>query len=243
MKDAHPDKVIQVWFQDEARFGQQGTTTRMWALKGSRPSAVKQCKYKWLYLFDAVCPVTGNSVAMIVPFVSVEAMDVHLKWISESVGPEVHIVLVLDRAGWHVSGKLVVPANITLHHLHHLHHLPPYSPELNPVENKWGYRRSHSLSNRCFTDHDHMHAAATEALNAITPERNRSICATPLAHARELNGIRISLQSRRLKHWPGRQCPRPRSRQSTDTFACLSPALARQGRFSARLIPVAAHFA
>ena len=173
MKDAHPDKVIQVWFQDEARFGQQGTTTRMWALKGSRPSAVKQCKYKWLYLFDAVCPVTGNSVAMIVPLVSVEAMDVYLKWISESVGPEMHIVLVLDRAGWHVSGKLVVPANITLHHL------PPYSPELNPVENKWGYMRSHYLSNRCFTDHDHMYAAATEAFNAITPERNRSICATP----------------------------------------------------------------
>jgi len=30
------DKV-DIWFQDEARFGQQNTTTRVWAEKGSRP--------------------------------------------------------------------------------------------------------------------------------------------------------------------------------------------------------------
>ena len=70
MKDAHPGKQVQVWFQDEARFGQQGPTTRMWARKGSRPSAIRQCKYKWLYLYDAVCPETGNSAAMIAPWVN-----------------------------------------------------------------------------------------------------------------------------------------------------------------------------
>jgi hypothetical protein len=173
VKEAHPDKEVQVWFQDEARFGQQGTTTRIWARKGSRPSAVKQCKYKWLYLYDAVCPATGNSAAMIAPCVNIGAMDQHLVWIAESVGPSVHIVLILDRAGWHVSGKLAVPPNITLHHL------PSYSPELNPIENKWGYMRSHSLSNRAFDGHDHMYQTATDAFNAITPERNRSVCRVP----------------------------------------------------------------
>jgi hypothetical protein len=33
---------VDIWFQDEARFGQQNTTTRLWAEKGSRPRAVKQ---------------------------------------------------------------------------------------------------------------------------------------------------------------------------------------------------------
>ena len=28
---------VDVWFQDEARFGQQNTTTRLWARRGSRP--------------------------------------------------------------------------------------------------------------------------------------------------------------------------------------------------------------
>jgi hypothetical protein len=30
-------KPIELWWQDEARVGQQGTLTRIWAAKGSRP--------------------------------------------------------------------------------------------------------------------------------------------------------------------------------------------------------------
>jgi transposase len=39
---AHPNRRLWVYFQDEARFGQQGTTTNVWARKGSRPTAVRQ---------------------------------------------------------------------------------------------------------------------------------------------------------------------------------------------------------
>jgi len=173
MKGACPDKTVQVWFQDEARFGQQGSTTRKRARKGSRPWTIKHAKYKWLYLHDAVCPETGNSAAMTSPWVNMDATNVHLKWISDSVGPEDHSVLVLDRAGWHVSKELAVPPNITLRYL------PPFSPELNPVENKWSRTRSHFLSNRALADHDHLDAAATDAFNAITAERNRSDCRVP----------------------------------------------------------------
>jgi transposase len=43
-------------------------------------------------------------------------------------------VLTLDGAGWHQLGdRLEVPDNIGLLHL------PPYSPELNPVENIWEF--------------------------------------------------------------------------------------------------------
>ena len=43
-------KKVAVWFQDEARFGQQNTTTRLWATKGTRPRAVKQQQFKYAYL-------------------------------------------------------------------------------------------------------------------------------------------------------------------------------------------------
>jgi Winged helix-turn helix len=33
------DKPIELWWQDEARIGQQGTLTRIWAERGSRPQA------------------------------------------------------------------------------------------------------------------------------------------------------------------------------------------------------------
>jgi transposase len=46
-------------------------------------------------------------------------------------------VLIWDRAGFHKSGEVVVPANITIIGL------PAYSPELNPVENLWQYLRRH----------------------------------------------------------------------------------------------------
>jgi hypothetical protein len=60
------DKV-DIWFQDEARFGQQNTTTRLWATKGSRPRVVKQQQFEYVYLFGAVCPATGETEALIAP--------------------------------------------------------------------------------------------------------------------------------------------------------------------------------
>jgi transposase len=40
-----------------------------------------------------------------------------------------HALLVLDGAGWHSPTGLIIPPNISLLAL------PPYSPELNPIEN------------------------------------------------------------------------------------------------------------
>ena len=163
---------------DEARFGQQGTLTTSWARTGSRPTAVKQTEYDWVYLYGAVCPATGESVGMIGGSVGITWMNLHLKWISEHVrqgpgGDLVRVVLILDRAGWHTSPRLKVPENITLLHQ------PSYSPELNPVENLWHWLRSHNLSNRVYRDTDHLYVAAAQAWNTLTPERIKTVCATP----------------------------------------------------------------
>ncbi len=55
-------------------------------------------------------------------------------------------IIILDKAGWHTTGKLDISDNITLLPL------PPRSPELNPVENVWQYLRQNRLSNRVFQD-------------------------------------------------------------------------------------------
>ena len=41
LAEAHPQKEVRTYFQDEARFGQKGTITRVWARRGSRPRAVR----------------------------------------------------------------------------------------------------------------------------------------------------------------------------------------------------------
>ena len=56
-------------------------------------------------------------------------------------------MLLIDRAGWHLASRLVVPPNITLVAL------PPKCPELNPVENVWQFMRDNWLSNRIFTSY------------------------------------------------------------------------------------------
>ena len=69
----------------------------------------------------------------------------------------VQAVLVWDGAGNHRSRDLACPPNITLIPL------PPYSPELNPVENLRHYLRSHHWSNRKYDTVDDLFDAAKTA--------------------------------------------------------------------------------
>ena len=55
---------VDIWLQDEARFGQQNTTTKLWAEKGTRPRAVKQQQFEYAYLFGSVCITNGASEAL-----------------------------------------------------------------------------------------------------------------------------------------------------------------------------------
>ena len=84
-------------------------------------------------------------------------MNLHLAAISADVAPGRLAVLLVDRAGWHLSGKLVVPHNITIVLL------PPKCPELNPQENVWQFIRDNWLSNRVFDD---LHALIDRCCDA-----------------------------------------------------------------------------
>jgi transposase len=161
---------LRVMWMDEARIGQQGTLTNVWAMKGSRPTAVKQTRYEWVYLYAAVEPRTGFSSAILAPYVNTGTMNVFLRTLSEEVDPGDFVVLIMDQAGWHKSRTLVVPDNIVILHL------PPYSPELNPVERLWAYLRGHHLSNRAYTGYDHLIDAASDAYRALTPDTLQSVC-------------------------------------------------------------------
>jgi transposase len=54
IREAHPDEAVQIWHQDEARFGPQGTLTRVWARRGSRPRRVRQNGRESLYVLTAI---------------------------------------------------------------------------------------------------------------------------------------------------------------------------------------------
>ena len=94
--------------------GQQGTLTRIWARRGTRPRAPRDRRYGWAYLFGAVCPERAVGAGLVLPYVNAEAMNLHLQEISRHVTPGAHAVLVLDGAGWHGAAALTIPDNIGL---------------------------------------------------------------------------------------------------------------------------------
>ena len=158
-------KPIEIWFQDEARVGQQGTLTYLWAPRGSRPAAVRDNRHDSAYLFGAICPARAVGAAIVMPLVSSEAMTQHLAEIATQVSVGAHAVLVCDGAGWHQSGeRLIVPDTITLLRL------PPYAPELNPIENVWEYLRGNLLSMRLWDSYDAIVDACCDAWNAFVTD-------------------------------------------------------------------------
>ena len=150
-----------IWFQDEARTGQNNKIPRRWARRGTRPSAPRNQRTKSAYIFGAICPEHGKGAGLVPPFCNTETMSLHLAEISLSVAPGAHAVVLMDEAGWHTTGKLDVPANISIIAL------PAKCPELNPVENIWQFMRDNWLSNRVFTSHENIIDHCCEAWNKL----------------------------------------------------------------------------
>ena len=153
------DKPVEIWFQDEARIGQQGTLTRIWAKQGSRPRAPRDQRHEWAYIFGAVCPARGSTAALVLPSANTEAFSLHLAEISKEVTSGAHAILTLDGAGYHAATDLKTPDNITLLPL------PSFSPELNPMENVWEYLRKNKLAITVFNDYDHIVDKSCDAWN------------------------------------------------------------------------------
>ena len=162
-----PKTPVEIWFQDEMRLGQKNPRTRRWARRGSRPPALADLRTKSAYLFGAICPKRGTGAAIVMPRADTQAMQHHLDEIARSLAPKAHAIIVLDQAGWHTTGKLRAPQNLSLLPL------PPKSPELNPVENVWQFLRQNKLSNRIFSGYEEIVAAACDAWNSLVADPAR----------------------------------------------------------------------
>ena len=127
-------------FGGEARLGQKNGLVRHWARRGTRPRQPADQRYRQAYLFGAICPARGTGAAIMMPKANTRAMQIHLDEIGRAVARGAHAAVLMDRAGWHATGKLKVPKNIAIILL------PSRSPELNPVENIWQYMRQNWLS-------------------------------------------------------------------------------------------------
>lgn len=172
---AQPTKRLRVYFQDESRFGQQGTTTNVWAKKGSRPTAIRQTEYEYLWVLGVVCPETGHAEGLLSPQLNTKIVNEFLAQFARTIPADEHAVMLWDGAGFHSSKQLRVPDNVTVVTL------PAYSPELNPIENLWHYLKSHYWSNRAYDDYDALEQAVVDAWEkaVLDSELMKTVCAAP----------------------------------------------------------------
>ena len=93
------ESKVEIWFQDEARIGQQGSLTRIWAPTGTRPRVVKQQQFISSYIFGAICPEKNKAAAIASPVANTFSLQFHLDEISHHVTEESMLCLLWIKQG------------------------------------------------------------------------------------------------------------------------------------------------
>lgn len=139
----HSEKEIRLFFQDEAGFGRINKPKYCWCQEGFRPSVPCHHIREYRYAYGAVEPMTGESFFLIMPYCNTICMNIFLDKLSKCY-PDDMILLCCDGAAWHKAGSLCVPPNIELFFI------PPYTPEMNPIEQIWKELRKRGFKNEIF---------------------------------------------------------------------------------------------
>ena len=155
-------------FQDEAGFGRINKPKFCWCKKGVRPSVPCHHIREYRYAYGAVEPLTGESFFLVMPFCNTACMNVFLQELSKEYPNDI-ILLCCDGAAWHKSGTLIVPENIRLFYI------PPYTPEMNPIEQIWRELRRIGFRNEVFPTLEKVVNRLCSAICSLTAEVTRSV--------------------------------------------------------------------
>ena len=155
-------------FQDEAGFGRINKPKYCWCGTGIRPLVPCHHIREYRYAYGAVEPMTGEGFFLILPYCNTEGMNVFLEEMSKQY-PEDDILMVCDGAAWHKSNAMKVPENITLLNI------PPYTPEMNPIEQIWRELRTQGFRNEVFQTLEKVVDRLCETINNLSPEMISSI--------------------------------------------------------------------
>ena len=127
--------TVNLYCQDESRFGLITKQKRVITLKGIKPVGKYKHSYKYFWLWGSFSPITGDAHYMISGGVSKNAFSAYINDLATYKPRELKI-LIIDNATFHSTKDIQIPENIMLLPI------PPYSPELNPAEKMWQWFKS-----------------------------------------------------------------------------------------------------
>ena len=155
-------------FQNEAGFGRINKPKYCWCKKGIRPTVPCHHIREYRYVYGAVEPLTGESCFWVMPQCNTDCMNVYLGELSKQF-PDDIILLCCDGAAWHKSKSLKVPHNIELISI------PPYTPEMNPIEQIWKELRKMGFRNEVFATLEKVVLRLCDTICDLTADTIRSI--------------------------------------------------------------------
>lgn len=155
-------------FQDEAGFGRINKPKSCWCEKRVRPSVPCHHIREYRYVYGAIEPLTGESCFVIMPCCNTACMNAFLVELSETYSDD-YIILVCDGAAWHKSKGLEIPENIEIVFI------PPYTPEMNPIEQIWKEIRNKGFKNEVFASLDKVINRLRTTILSLSSETIMSI--------------------------------------------------------------------
>ncbi|HGJ6698253.1 TPA: IS630 family transposase [Streptococcus pneumoniae] len=134
---------VRLMYQDEAGFGRISKLGSCWSPIGVGPHVHSHYIREFRYCYGAVDAHTGESFFLIAGGCNTEWMNAFLEELSQAY-PDDYLLLVMDNAIWHKSSTLKIPTNIGFAFI------PPYTPEMNPIEQVWKEIRKRGFKNKAF---------------------------------------------------------------------------------------------
>lgn len=167
-KIENPDRTVRLMFEDEAGFGRINKPKHCWCNNRVRPCVPYHHIREYRYVFGAVEPLTGERFFLVMPNCNTINMSVFLKELSENYSKDI-VIIVCDRAVWHKSKDLKIPGNVIVTHI------PPYTPEMNPIEQIWKQVRHMGFGNKIFGSLNAVVDNLCDTINSLTDELVKSI--------------------------------------------------------------------
>jgi len=158
---------VNLYFQDESRFGLMTHIGKYLTAKGIKPIVNYKHAFKSTYLYGSYSPVNGDSFVWEINGTDTKIFGAYLKAFSKHRETEYKIV-VIDNAGFHSTKNIDIPDNIFLLNI------PPYCPELNPCEKIWQHLKSR-FKNQTFDTMENLKEWLADSVKQMTEKQIMSI--------------------------------------------------------------------
>lgn len=158
---------VNLYFQDESRFGLITKQKRVITAKGIKPIGKYKHSYLYKWLWGSFSPITGETFCMTTDGV---CKDLFIKYLEDfsKHKPEELKIIVIDNAAFHSTKDIDLPENIVLMPI------PPYCPELNPAEKVWQWMKD-KIAMKIYDTLDILENKMEDLINDLEGELVKSI--------------------------------------------------------------------